>query len=241
MLITNLTEFHYFLKNNDYPLPSSGALTVDDSVWESDDQLARTIESLDKNNIVFVSDHPDTYPRTTVFPDVINLVGGGSTPTLAQVLTEDNDAAGLPIENLGTFVNALKVILNSLSVNAGVLSASQNLLAGDDPTKCVLRVVGGPDAQEILNITLSTGEALLGVDFEGAMNLYPTGGATSGFSVDVTTGSGPDFGLLRVTNDGNHIFRVDRDGSVYVPDLPTSPPAGAGYLWNDQGTIKVTQ
>ena len=80
MLVTNLTIFSYFLKNTDYPVPAGGSLEIDDALWASDDELARTIESLDNFNYVSVVDRPDNYPRTREFPQVINIIGDQLSP-----------------------------------------------------------------------------------------------------------------------------------------------------------------
>jgi hypothetical protein len=84
MIVTNLSVYKYFLKNSSYPVEPGGTLTVDNAVWASDDELARTIESLDNFNIAAVSERPVNYPRTRSFPEVLNLIGGGGSQTITR-------------------------------------------------------------------------------------------------------------------------------------------------------------
>jgi hypothetical protein len=79
MLVVNRSPYSYYLKNQDYPVPAGASLEIDNELWASDDELARVIESLDRWNIVSVTDTlPDNYPRTSAFPEVVNLIGGSS-------------------------------------------------------------------------------------------------------------------------------------------------------------------
>lgn len=82
-----------------------------------------------------------------------------------------------------------------------------------DATTPALIIHGQDDAQFVILSVLSEATPLLGLDQDGEMNLYPNAGGVQGFSVDNVTG-GPGFGLLRVTLDGNHVFRVDADGET---------------------------
>lgn len=83
MLVRNKSPYDYYLKNHTMLLPSGSSITVDDALWTSDDQLARTIETLDHAGYIAVTSPPTGYPRTAAFPDVINIIGdssGGSSP-----------------------------------------------------------------------------------------------------------------------------------------------------------------
>lgn len=91
MLIANRSPYSYFLKNQEYPLPAGSTLTVANSLWASDDELARTIESLDRWNIVSVTDVPVNYPRTSAFPDVVNLIGSLPSPISVVELSVTNE------------------------------------------------------------------------------------------------------------------------------------------------------
>ena len=89
MLVFNKSIYSYYLKNHEMLLPPGSSLTVDNSEWESDDQLARVIESLDEAGYVFVSDHPDGYPRTEAFPNEVNIIGDQILPTLPALVIMD--------------------------------------------------------------------------------------------------------------------------------------------------------
>lgn len=84
MEVTNRSIYSYYLKNRDILLPVGSSVTVDDSDWESDDQLARVIETLDYAGYVFVSGPPDGYPRTRSFPLEVKIVGDGLAITKAS-------------------------------------------------------------------------------------------------------------------------------------------------------------
>lgn len=75
MIVHNLSIYSFYLKNRDYQVSPGANLTIDDALWASDDELARTIESLDNHNLVSVSERPVNYPRTREFPEVVNIIG----------------------------------------------------------------------------------------------------------------------------------------------------------------------
>ena len=76
MLVFNRSLYSFYLKNHEYQITPGDSLEIDDDLWESDDQLARNIESLDKFAYVMTSDQPVGYPRTVEFPEVMNIIGG---------------------------------------------------------------------------------------------------------------------------------------------------------------------
>lgn len=85
MIVYNRSIYNYMLKLDQYPLPAGGSLTIDDADWESDDQLARTIETLDYAGYITVSNVPALFPRTSEFPLELNLIGGsGTSPASLQ-------------------------------------------------------------------------------------------------------------------------------------------------------------
>lgn len=121
MLIANRSPYSYFLKNQEYPIPAGSTLEVNNALWTSDDELARSIESLDRWNIVSVSDVPVNYPRTRAFPEVINLIGGmPAEPSLPTLILRDSTGGTLFQSNVAdpTPVTSYTVVRDDLGAAA---------------------------------------------------------------------------------------------------------------------------
>jgi hypothetical protein len=84
VLVHNRSIYNYYLKNNTISLAAGAALTVSDNTWETDDQLARTIETLDHAGYIVVTSPPVGYPRTLAFPDIVNIIG--IEPPVTQII-----------------------------------------------------------------------------------------------------------------------------------------------------------
>jgi hypothetical protein len=103
MLVYNRSIYNYYLgSNNTFLLPAGSSLEVSDSAWSTNDQLARTIETLDYAGYVTVSNVPVGFPRTQAFPLEINIISDDAVANLSQILAAGNDAGGLQIKNLQT-------------------------------------------------------------------------------------------------------------------------------------------
>ena len=87
-------------------------------------------------------------------------------------------------------------------------------ISSSDATVSALHVEGQVGAADPIFKITPPGEsfAALAVSSFGEVNIQPVTGAFQGLTVDNFTG-GPGFGLLKVTFDGSHVFRVDADGS----------------------------
>lgn len=173
--------------------------------------------------------------------DALDALGDSPTPAEARAVTdrfEDTDLMAAIVSRGGGGGGLPDPITDPVTIDSS------------DVTDPALTVKSEMGAQYTVLQVLVPGSAtpVFAVGQDGAVNVQPGAGlgATQGISVDSVTG-GPSFGLLRVTVDGNHIFRVDDTGDVFgnggcrMPNLPTSDPGVAGALWVDNAADHVVK
>lgn len=121
-----------------------------------------------------------------------------------------------------------QVIDGSLSIDSTTSDASVIALVvkgGGDPA----------DFNEIVRVKASNDVTVFAVDGGGIANV--SGG------VSVFTQGGQTLPALSVRGSGAgapSLFRINPDGAILMPNLPTTDPLVANRLWNDAGTLKIS-
>lgn len=159
----------------------------------------------------------------------VTVGGGGSTPTLAEVLVAGNDVGGTAIVSAANGAGTGATILVNPAPNA--TTGGDILVAGGDSTS---------DAALAGQVQVSSGNRAGETAAVDGASVILSGAALVGGTIYLRSGG---YWTAPAENDGAEIELRGADatnpGLVFL-NLPTSDPGVAGALWNNAGVVMVS-